>query len=62
VRFVGKVTVKTVFFVKRARDVLIEQGFDSDTVCAAAFEDGIEAFLVALAGSVGSSLLHTKEY
>jgi len=63
VRFVGRrVTHKTVLLMKWARDVGIEQGFDSDTVCAAAFEDGVKAFLVALTGSVGSSLLHTNEY
>jgi hypothetical protein len=41
---------------------VIEQGFDGDMVRAAAFEDGVEAFLVALAGRVGSSLLRTNEY
>ena len=48
--------------MERARDVGIEQGFDSDSVSAAAFEDSEETLLVALAGSVGSSLLHTNEY
>jgi hypothetical protein len=57
--FAGRrVTHKTVLLMKRARDVGVEQGFDSDSVGAAAFEDGKEAFLVALAGSVGSSLFH----
>jgi hypothetical protein len=57
-----RTTKESVLLMKRARDVGVEQGFDSDTVRAAAFEDGVEALLVALAGSVGSSLLHTKEY
>ena len=64
VRFVGRwrITKEAVFLMKRARDVGIEQGFDGDSVSAAAFEDGVEALLVAFAGSVGSSLLHTNEY
>ena len=57
-----RVTRKTVLLMERARDVGIEQGFDSDSVSAAAFEDSEETLLVALAGSVGSSLLHTNEY
>lgn len=60
VRFVGRwrVTIEAVLLVKWAGDVGVEQGFDSDSVSAAAFEDGKEAFLVALAGRVGSSLFH----